>query len=80
MPCAFVRNCVIPATTICIINLFMSRVGFKQAHLSRVAFILSVMGDQGCASSSLLPIQAPRTLVAVPSMAILMLGGRVSYP
>ena len=76
IPCALVWNCVMPPITICTISLFTSRVGLARAHLFMVSLILSIMGDQGWASSILLPIQAPRTWVAFPSVAILMPRGR----
>ena len=41
-----------------------------------VSFILLIVGNQGCASSILLPIQASRTWVAFLSVAMLMPRGR----
>lgn len=72
IPCAFVRNCVIPPTIICMISLFMSRVGFVTAHCFSLSCILSIIGDHGCVWSTLFPIQAPRTLVGSLSLVILI--------
>ena len=77
MLCAFVRNCVIPPTIICIINCFASSVGFEQAHLLRVSFTLSMVADQGWAASILFPIHPPRTCVRFLSVVIVMPGGRL---
>ena len=74
--CAFVRNCVMPPTIICIIRRFASRVGLDLLHLSRDAFMLSRAGDHVCAPSTLFPIHAPSICVGFPSSAIFIPGVR----
>ena len=76
IPCAFVRNCVMPSTVICIIRCFASRVGLEHAQQLSLSFILSRTVVHGWASSILFPIQAPRMQVGWPSVAIRIPGGR----
>ena len=70
IPCALVRYCVIPPTIIWTMSCFASMVGRDVAHWSSLSFILSIICDHGCVWSTLFPIQAPRTLVGLPSLAI----------
>ena len=72
MPCALVRNWVIPPIVIWSISRLASRVGWDALHWLRLILILSMMGDHGCEAFTLLPIQAPRHLVVWPSSAILI--------
>ena len=47
IPCALVRNCVMPPITICKMRHLASNVGCAFAHLSRFSLILSIVGVQG---------------------------------
>ena len=67
MPCTFVRNCVVPPTTICIISLFLSSIGCPWLHLLRLFCILSSSGSHGAVSLVLFPIHALRDCTALPS-------------
>ena len=72
MPWAVVRNCVITPTVICRMSRLASSVGLLEFQLSRVSFILSMIGFQGCVASVLFPIQAPRHLMAWLLLEILI--------
>src|SRR6267154_3235039 len=72
IPCALVRNCVMPPMNICMINRFPSSIGWPLFHLLRVVSILSRIGSQGVVLSSSFPIQAPRDLMGLLSWAILI--------
>ena len=74
MPCAFVRNCVIPPTVICIIRRLPFREGLPSFHRSSVFEILSSVGSHVAAFSTLFPIHAPRVRIGWPSAAILICG------
>lgn len=71
IPCAFVRNCVIPPTIIWMINFFPSREGCPILHLLRLFSIFVSVGSQDAVCSVSLPIQAPSDLIGLPSLAIL---------
>src|SRR5216683_6868657 len=75
IPWAWVRNCVCPPTTICIIIFLPLRVGCTFLHLSSLVLILSMIGSQGVRSLVLFPIHAPNIHIASPSFAILMPSG-----
>ena len=77
IPCALVRNWVMPVTTIWMMRRLPSRVGCDLFHMLREAFILLSTGAQGVVSSSPFPIQAPRQRTACPSgaMCTLVLSG-----
>lgn len=70
IPWAFVRNWVIPPTTICIISFFPSREGWPNSHLIKLCSIFSNIGSQDVACSTSFPIHAPKERIGVPSRAI----------
>lgn len=76
IPCAFVRNWVMPPVNICNTCFLAVRAMFPLSQVCRVFLTLSRMGFQGADSFTLLPIQAPRHLTACPSLAIQMDWGR----
>lgn len=76
MPCAAVRNCVIPPANICVIWRFASRVGWPLFHRFRVALTLSSIGSHGSAALALFPIHAPRQRTVFPSWAIFIVWER----
>lgn len=71
MPCALVKNCVIPPTTIWTMSRLPSSVGWPKFHRVRFCSIFVSTGSQGAAWSSSFPTQAPRVLMGLPSLAIL---------
>jgi len=76
IPCAFVRNWVIPPANICTMCHFASRVGCPLLQRWSVVLTLSRIGSQGVTSFTSFPIHAPRFLTAFPSLVILTSCGR----
>lgn len=64
-------------TVICIISRLASSVGLLLLHSSSDCLILSIIGFHGWVWSVLLPIHAPRHLMAVPSCAIFIVFWRL---
>jgi hypothetical protein len=73
IPCALVRNWVIPPTIICTMRRRASRVGFVVAQERSDCCIRSIFVDQTCVGLVSFPIQVPRILVGWPSSAIQIL-------
>ena len=72
IPCAAVRNCVMPPANIWVMWRFASKVGWPLFQRFRVAFTLSRIGSHGSAAFVLFPIHAPRHRTALPSGVILI--------
>ena len=76
IPWAFARNCVWPPMIACMMTCFPLRVRCTLSHRSSFVLIVSSTGSQGVRSRVSLPIHAPRILMASPSQAILISGGK----
>lgn len=70
IPCAFVRNWVIPPTTIWTISLFPSSDGWHRFHRFSVFSILPRTGSQVVTLFISFPIHAPSVLIGFPSLAM----------
>ena len=70
IPWAFARNWVWPPMTAWIIRRLPFIVRWAFSHVSSLGFILSITCSHGVASFTLLPIQAPRILIASLSRAM----------